>query len=93
MSKWQKIGSAPVGPVVWTKIDDDKGARNEAPLFKSGNLWFVPDGSMYVYYRPTHWRHLTHAEELAAIEAATRKYSSAGDAFKNAVARITGTQK
>ena len=27
-------------------------------LFRQGKLWFVPDGSMYVYYEPTHWRYL-----------------------------------
>jgi len=24
-------------------------------LKRNGNLWFLPDGSMYVYYTPTHW--------------------------------------
>lgn len=39
-----------------TKVDDEKGVRNEQELKRQGNLWFVPDGSMYVYYTPTHWR-------------------------------------
>lgn len=43
------------GEVVHTKIDDEKGCRNEQLLKRQGNLWFFPDGSMYVYYRPTHW--------------------------------------
>lgn len=43
--------------VVETKIDDAKGERNVQRLQKGdGRLWFVPDGSMYVYYEPTHWR-------------------------------------
>lgn len=42
--------------VVETKIDDEKGTRNEGMLYRNGNLWFLPDGSMYVYYVPTHWR-------------------------------------
>ena len=42
--------------VVETKIDDEKGTRNEGTLYRNGNLWFLPDGSMYVYYVPTHWR-------------------------------------
>lgn len=42
--------------VVMTKIDDEHGCRNETELFRSGNLWFLPDGSMYVYYIPTHWK-------------------------------------
>lgn len=47
--KWQ---------VVDTKIDDAKGCRNEGKLklHDGQRLWFVPDGSMYVYYTPTHWR-------------------------------------
>lgn len=48
----------PEGIVVETKIDDEYGCRNESRLYRKGNLWFFPDGSMYVYYTPTHWRHL-----------------------------------
>ena len=44
------------GVVVLTKIDDQQGVRNEQPLKRDGRLWFLPDGSMYVYYTPTHWR-------------------------------------
>jgi len=40
---------------VMTKIHDHAGARNEQPLKRKNNLWFFPDMSMYVYYRPTHW--------------------------------------
>lgn len=53
----------PEGQIVFTVIDDDKGRRNEQLLNRGGNLWFVPDGSMYVYYTPTHWRPAT-ADEL-----------------------------
>ncbi|TCR07215.1 hypothetical protein [Neorhizobium sp. JUb45] len=55
---WKKLTEAlpPVGLVVDTKIDDAAGARNEQKLKRNGNLWFVPDGSTYVYYEPTHWR-------------------------------------
>lgn len=42
--------------IVDTKIDDEKGVRNERELVYSHNLWFFPDFSMYVYYTPTHWR-------------------------------------
>lgn len=38
-----------------TKIDDANGCRNEQTLMRMGNLWWYPDGSMYVYYTPTHW--------------------------------------
>lgn len=44
------------GKVVETKIDDSRGVRNEQSLKRNGRLWFLPDGSMYVYYTPTHWR-------------------------------------
>lgn len=32
------------------------------PLKFSSNLWWLPDGSMYVYFTPTHWRPLPPAE-------------------------------
>ena len=44
------------GRVVETKISDWRGERNIARLYRRGKLWFLPDGSMYVYYTPTHWR-------------------------------------
>lgn len=44
------------GEVINTKIDDSKGERNVQELKRSGSLWFYPDGSMYVYYTPTHWK-------------------------------------
>ena len=56
MSEWQPIETAPDGVVVETKIDDWQGVRNEQTLKRQGNLWWTPDGKMYVYYRPTHWR-------------------------------------
>jgi hypothetical protein len=49
----------PVSQVVDTKIDDADGCRNVQPLkliAGGGRLWFFPDGGMYVYYEPTHWR-------------------------------------
>lgn len=42
--------------VVMTKIDDADGVRNEQELKLLKNLWWFPDGSMYVYYTPTHWK-------------------------------------
>lgn len=58
---WHKTADIlpPCGVVVMTKIDDDQGVRNEQELELYGNLWFVKGGSMYVYYRPTHWREVT----------------------------------
>lgn len=49
----------PEGEVVETKIDDTDGIRNEQKLKRQGQLWFFADGSMYVYYTPTHWRPLS----------------------------------
>jgi hypothetical protein len=43
------------GDIVLTKIDDRQGTRNIARLQRRKNLWFLEDGSMYVYYTPTHW--------------------------------------
>lgn len=56
---WLDIETAPEGIVVKTKIHDENGSRNEQNLKRSGNLWFIPDGSMYVYYRPTHCAGMT----------------------------------
>lgn len=50
-----RIALPPDGKVVMTKIDDSKGCRNEQLLKRQGRLWFFKDGSMYVYYTPTHW--------------------------------------
>lgn len=55
MTDWLSIESAPDRQTVRTKIDDGRGVRNEAYLKRQGRLWFFPDGSMYVYYTPTHW--------------------------------------
>lgn len=51
------ISKPPEGEVVMAKIENWQGSRNEQPLMRRGQLWFYPDGSMYVYYTPTHWRH------------------------------------
>jgi hypothetical protein len=53
--RWLPIDTAPEDVPVMTKIDDGAGVRNEQLLKKQGNLWWFADGSMYVYYRPTHW--------------------------------------
>ena len=58
MSGWINVADdlPDEGVVVDTVISDSHGTRNEAQLKRSGNLWFFADGSMYVYYTPTHWR-------------------------------------
>lgn len=59
---WQPIETAPEGVETWTKIDDADGERNVQTLVKRTRipgetrpLWWAPDGTMYVYYTPTHW--------------------------------------
>ena len=57
---WKKTSDAkpPQNFAVETKIHDDKGERNQCVLSLRGDLWFFEDGSMYVYYTPTHWREI-----------------------------------
>ena len=57
MIEWNKTSEVlpPENKIVLTKIDDEKGCRNETLLYRQGNLWFLADGDMYVYYTPTHW--------------------------------------
>jgi hypothetical protein len=57
------IATAPEGVEVETKIHDAAGARNVQTLVKRTRepgqtrpLFWTPDGSMHVYYAPTHWR-------------------------------------
>ena len=59
-----RVIAPPEGLVVDTKIDDGKGVRNKQPLKRRGSLWFFPDGLMYVYYRPTHWREIEGVDKL-----------------------------
>jgi hypothetical protein len=54
---WKQVKESlpPEGKVINTKIDEAGNERNEQTLKRVGKLWFYPDGSMYVYYTPTHW--------------------------------------
>lgn len=56
---WMPIDTAPENEVVETKIDDEHGCRNVQPMKRVSRLWYLADGSMYVYYQPTHWRPMT----------------------------------
>lgn len=55
---WKKITEEhpPKNRVVMTKIEDENGTKNEQELKFDGKLWWVPDGSVYVDYTPTHWK-------------------------------------
>lgn len=57
MTVWHTIETAPADEVVMTKIDDADSVRNVQKLrrYSNSSLWWLPDGSMYVYYTPTHW--------------------------------------
>jgi hypothetical protein len=68
MNEWVSTAESlpPEGEVVDTKIDNEDGCRNEQPLMRQKSLWFFADGSMYVYYHPTH------------LEAARRPEQDAG---------------
>jgi len=58
MKRWisTKDRLPPVKKTVLTKIDDEKGVRNERKLklWETGH-WFEPSEKMYMYYCPTHW--------------------------------------
>lgn len=63
MSEWQPIETAPEGVEIMTRIDDEHGERCVQSLVKRTRIpgetvpmFWLPDGSMYVYYAPTHWR-------------------------------------
>lgn len=56
---WYKISDIlpEDGEIVETKIDDERGCRNVQQLKFQHNRWFTKDGSMWVYYKPTHWKY------------------------------------
>jgi hypothetical protein len=58
MSEWHATVQSlpPENEVVMTVIDDAKGRRNERLLKRQGVMWFCPDGQLYMYYTPTHWK-------------------------------------
>ena len=55
-STWSPIVTAPERTVILTRINDAHGIRNEQRLQRIGRLWWLIDGSMYVYYTPTEWK-------------------------------------
>jgi hypothetical protein len=68
MSEWISVYDLlpPENQVVMTKIEDAHGSRNEQTLKRQGRLWFFPDGSMYVYYMPTHWAEIPQSPPPAS---------------------------
>ena len=64
-NEWQDISTAPEDIEIMTKIDDAHGERCVQSLVKrtripgkTSPMFWLTDGSMYVYYTPTHWRHV-----------------------------------
>lgn len=60
---WQPIETMPECVPHLTKIDDADGVRNVQTLVKKTRepgktrpMYWYEDGSMYVYYTPTHWK-------------------------------------
>lgn len=84
---WLPSEDAPNDVIVMTKIDDEKGIRNETTLKRVGNLWWTPDDSMYVYYRPTHYRRLTEVEQEAERAILKRKADALSKAAADVVAK------
>ena len=50
--RWHNVIHDPPPENVVVEVENNGGAL----LKKSGNLWWFPDGSMYVYYTPEYWR-------------------------------------
>ena len=59
--KWKNPISEPPKDNVVVEVVAPDG--RETKLFKQGRLWFVPDGSMYMYWTPVLWREITDAED------------------------------
>ena len=62
MSEWISVEDRlpDNGVPVKTRIEGRGGSeRNVQTLARNGNLWWLEDMSMYVYYTPTHWMPLS----------------------------------
>lgn len=54
--KFTQTTPAPEGVILDTKYHDDDGCMHKRPMILRDRVWGSPDGELYVYYRPTHWR-------------------------------------
>jgi hypothetical protein len=66
---WKTAVDVPTNVMLMTKIDDEHGVRNVQILYRSGNLWFMPENQMYIYYAPTHYRELTESEKIGLLRS------------------------
>jgi hypothetical protein len=64
--RWNKTSDIkpPDDAVVFTKIDDEHGVRNEGELRYYRNMWWTTDMKMYVYYVPTHWASIDEIDKI-----------------------------
>lgn len=51
--QWHRVSEVPPPEGVPVRTLTDTGM--ESVLKRNGNLWWLPDGSMYVYFRPVFW--------------------------------------
>jgi hypothetical protein len=49
---WYSVAHEPPPEGLVVQVQNNGGAL----LKRRGNLWFLPDDSMYVYYTPEFWR-------------------------------------
>lgn len=87
MIGWSSIDSAPEGKLVMTCLREEEQPQ---ALKRQGNLWFVPDGSMYVYYRPDWWRPLSDAERKAEIKRLEMKNFQQQQQISDAIRAASG---
>lgn len=85
---WKPSHEAPDKKIVMTKIDDKNGVRNEGALYKNKNLWYIPDGSLYVYYTPTHYRELTEQEKISERNKLEKQKGMAVENFDRAMKKL-----
>lgn len=57
MAEWTQTESAL--PPEGVLVDAITPSGNPSTLRRKGNLWWLPDGSMYVYFTPVWWREIS----------------------------------
>ena len=81
---WNNVATdeSPEGTAVMTMSD----GGIEQILIRRKRLWFVSDGSMYVYYVPKHWRPLSEAEKTSVVKQLIKDNESKRDDLSRHVA-------
>lgn len=99
----------PCDEVVNTKIfDEENGERNIQQLKQmtgTGRHWWFPDGSMYVYYTPTHWQPIKKQQPMKRedfetldkyvewLEERLNNQEQTIDGFQNGLSEMFGLDK